>query len=143
MYVRSCVHPVVTFIAPPENITVCRGSDVNISCGYQWFTALTTEWIINGTVFSQQELRDSPLYQLNNPISPRIYSLTLFSINSSTTFQCVVSSNPTTTSTLGTVTVKGMYVRLYQYVRAHTVHTYTCIYTNALVCTCVYSYVAS
>ena len=120
MYVRLCVHPVVTFIAPPENITVCRGNDVNISCGYLWRRGLPTKWIINGTMFSQQELMDSPLYHLNNPTSPMTYSLTLFSISSSTTFQCVVHSTPTTTSSLGTVTVNGMYVRLNQYVCAHT-----------------------
>ena len=143
MYVRICVHPVVTFIAPPENITVCRGSNVTISCGFQSGSILPTTWLINGTMYTQEELRDNPLYQLNKPARPTSYSLTVFSINSSTTFQCIVHSTPTTTSTLGTVTVKGTYVRLYQYVRAHTVHTCTCIYTNALVCTCVYSYVAS
>ena len=101
---------------PPENTTVSRGSDVNISCGYVTATALPVTWIINGTSFDQQEIVNSPLYHLNNPTSPITTSLTVFSINATTTFQCVVlnRSTPVTTSTLGTVIVIGMYVlRMY------------------------------
>ena len=96
---------VVTFLAPPQNTTAIRGSQVTISCGYKWHTALLTEWFINETVFNQQELQNSSLYQLNSPTSPMTYSLTVFSINSTTTFKCVVLSDTTTTSTPGTVTV--------------------------------------
>ena len=106
------MHPVVTIATPPENITVCRGSDVNISCGYLWITVLPVTWIINGT---QQEIVNNPLYQLNNPISSPTSSLTVFSINATTTFQCVIQSTltTTTTSTHGTVTVtNGMCVHL-------------------------------
>ena len=96
---------------PPENETVNIGSNVNISCGYQWPRALPVTWIINGTSFTQQEIVDSPLYQLNNPNSPMKVSLTVLSINHTTTFQCVVHSTLNTTSTLGTVTVTtGMYI---------------------------------
>ena len=102
---------VVTITAPPENTIECRGSDVTISCGYQWATTLPVTWIINGTSFTQQEVVDSPLYQLNNPTAPSTLSLTVFSINHTTTLQCIVHSTPITTSTLGTVTVTtGMYV---------------------------------
>ena len=110
MYVRICVHLVVTFIAPLENTTVCRGSDVNISCGYKSATAIPIKWWINGTEFTQEDLQNNPLYQLNSPTSPMTYSLTVFSIDGTTTFQCVVLSDPTITSTLGTVIVNGMYV---------------------------------
>ena len=75
---------------PPENTTVNRGSSVTISCGYQWSRALPVTWIINGTLFTQQQVVDSPLYELNNPTTPRTYSLKVFSINGNTTFQCVV-----------------------------------------------------
>ena len=99
---------VVTITRPPENETVNIGSDVTISCGYQRATALPVIWIINGTSFTQQEVVDSPLYQLNNPTSPSTFSLTVFSINHTTTFQCLVHS---TLSTLGTVNViTGMYI---------------------------------
>ena len=105
------VRIVVTFLTPPQNITVTRGSDVTISCGYQSSTGLLTEWIINGTRFTQQELLDNPRYQHNDVFSARNYSLTVFSINGTTTFQCIVMSNPTINSTRGTVTVNGMYVQ--------------------------------
>ena len=84
---------------------------MNISCGYQWVTALPVTWIINGTSFDQQEIVNSPLYRLNNPLSPVITSLTVFSISGTTTFQCVVPSIPViTTSTRGTVIViNGIY----------------------------------
>ena len=99
------VYLLVTIITPPESTIKCRGRNANISCGYQWSTALPVTWIINGTSFSQEEIVDSPLYQLNNPGSPRVLSLTVFSINYTTTFQCVIHSTLNTTSTLGTVTV--------------------------------------
>ena len=107
-----CTYFVVTIMVPPENTTVNRGSNVTISCRYMWSTVLPVTWIINGTSFTQQEVVDSPLYQLNNPTSPMTHSLTVISVNHTTTFQCVVHSTPSTTSTLGTVTVTaGMYVR--------------------------------
>ena len=113
--VYTYMYLVVTIASPPENTTVYIGDSVTISCGYQWSRALLVTWIINGTSFTQQELVDSSLYQLNNPLSPMTHSLTVFSINGTTTFQCVVHSTPnTTTSTLGTVNVTtGVYVCTY------------------------------
>ena len=113
--------PLVTINIPPKNRTICKGSNVNISCGYQWSIALPVTWIINGTSFTQQEVVDSPLYQLNHATAPMTHSLTVFLINSTTTFQCIVHSTPDSTSTLGTVTVTtGMYV-----------HTYVTVYVCA------------
>ena len=100
----------VTITRPPENTTVCRGSNVTISCGYVSATAEPVTWIINGTSLTQQELLNNPLYQLNNAISPMTFSLTFFFINGTTTFQCIILSTTNTTSALGTVTVtNGMY----------------------------------
>ena len=105
MYVHMYnFYPVVTIITPPQNTTVCRGSDVTISCGYQWATALPVTWIINGTSFTQDQIVNSPLYQLNNPLNPKFTSLTVFSINGTTTFQCIVLYQ-LATSTRGTVTL--------------------------------------
>ena len=78
---------------------------MTISCGYQWAAVLPVTWIINGTSFTQQEIMDSPLYQLNNPRSTMNLSLTVFSINGTTTFQCIVYSATNVTSTLGTINV--------------------------------------
>ena len=104
----------MTIARPPENTTVCRGSNVTISCGYVRSTAVHVTWIINGTSFTLQEVWESPLYQLNNPTSPNALSLTVFSINDTTTFQCIVHSIRNTTSTLGTVMVTdGMLVCMY------------------------------
>ena len=86
------VHPVVIITTPPENTTVCSGSDVTISCGHTIATVLPVTWIINGTSFTLEEIPNSPLYQLNNPFGPPTLSLTVFSINGTTTFQCVVLS---------------------------------------------------
>ena len=80
---------------------------MTISCGYQWHTALRTTWLINGTVFTLEQLRDSSMYQLNSVNTPTASSLAVFSINSTTTFRCLISSTPSTTSTVGTVTVIG------------------------------------
>ena len=114
----------MTIPKPPENTTVSRGSDVTISCGHVTATALSVTWIINGTSFAQEEIVNSPLYRLNNPASPPTLSLTVFSINGTTTFQCVVLSTPITTSTRGTVTVTSgmyvcMYVHMYSYIASY------------------------
>ena len=101
---------------PPENTTACRGSNVTVSCGYISATAVPVTWIINGTSFDQEMLENSQLYQLDNPIHPLHYSLTVFSINHTTTFQCIVHTTSGTTSTPGTVTVIGMYVHTYMYI---------------------------
>ena len=99
-----------------ENTTVCRGSDVTISCGHVSATSLPVTWIINGTSLDQ-ELLNSPLYQLNNLTSPMRASLTMFSINSTTTFQCIfLSTSDKTTCTSGTVIVFGMYIYVHTYV---------------------------
>ena len=105
--------PIVTITRPPENSTACRGSTIIISCGYQSVIPLPVTWIINGTAFTEDGVRRNG-YQLNNPTTPNALSLTVFSINGNTTFQCMVHSNVNTTSTLGTVTVTtGMYVYTY------------------------------
>ena len=103
----------MTITTPPENTTVCRGSDVTISCGHVTPMALPVTWIINGTSFNQQEIVNSPLYQLNRQSTPTENSLIVFSINGTTTFQCVVLSIPNTFSTIGTVTITGMYICMY------------------------------
>ena len=120
MHTYVCLIIVVIITIPPQNRTVNRGSDETISCGYQWTTALPVTWIINGISFTQQEIMNSPLYQLNNPTIPTANSLIVFSINGTTTFQCVVLSTPNTTSTRGTILVIGMYVRMH--VRRYSVH---------------------
>ena len=95
-------------------MTVCSGSDVLVRCGYLSTSLLPVTWIINGTPFDQSAIDNSPLYQLNNPTTPRRVSLTVFSINHITTFQCVVQS---TSSRIQTVTVTtGTYVCMYSYV---------------------------
>ena len=91
---------------PPENTTTCRGRDVTISCGYLSVTTVPVTWIINETSFTQQEIVDSSLYQLNNPGNTNSLSLTVFSINYTTILQCIINSTPNTTiSTPGTITV--------------------------------------
>ena len=108
-----CMYLVDVIRTPPENTTVCRGSDVNISCGYQLANALPVTWIINGTSFDQSAIENSPLYQLNNPTDSSTLSLTIFSINGTTTVQCIILSIPITASTLGTVTTIGMCICVY------------------------------
>ena len=86
-----------------------------VRCGYAWSTRLSVTWIINGSIFDQSAIQSSPLYRLNNLGTPRRVSLTVFSINHTTTFQCVVHSTTNkTTSKRGIVTVTtGTYVRMY------------------------------
>ena len=103
----------VILTTPPENTTVCRGSDVTISCGHVTATLLRVTWIINGTLFDQDEILNSPLYQQSRQSTPTENSLIVFSINGTTTFQCIVQSTTNTISTIGTVTVTGSYVCVY------------------------------
>ena len=120
----------VTITTPPENTTVCRGSNVTISCGHVTAIALPVTWIINGTSFDQQKILNSPLYQLNRQSTPTENSLTVFSINGTTTFQCIVLSTPNTISTIGIVTVTGshvgVYIRMYVYTHVCIMYMYMC-----------------
>ena len=105
MCVRMCVLIVVAITRPPEDTTACRGSEVIISCGHNSTTSFNTIWSINGS--GSRSFVNDPLYQYSNQ------TLTVFSINYTTTFQCsvqILQSPPIIlTSTLGTVTVVGMY----------------------------------
>ena len=75
--------------------SACRGSRVTISCSHSCTTPLLLTWIINGTLLTQQEVENSPLYHLNYVTVPLHYSLTVRSIDSTTTFKCTVqSTNP-------------------------------------------------
>ena len=146
MCMRTYVCLVVIIITPPENTTVSRGSDVTISCGYQRISASPVLWIINRTSFTQEELVNSPLYQLNNPTSPMTFSMTVFSINDTTTFQCVIVT-PLTTSVQGTVTViNGTYVKINKKFETHFHNPshYKCIYVHVFlfvrVCVCSRGY---
>ena len=103
----------INFVAPPQNMTVNRGSNETISCGHVITMTRPVTWIINGTSFSQEQIFFNSLYRLNRQTTPAEISLTVFSINGTTTFQCVVHSTPVTTSTLGTINVTGTYVRMH------------------------------
>ena len=106
-----CVSCIVIITYPPGNITACRNDDTTtISCGYQSNSTFPVTWIINGTSFTQDEIMQSPWYRLNNLTNPSNFSLTIFSINGTTTIQCVIQSTPNVTSTHGLINVTGIYV---------------------------------
>ena len=84
---------------------MCRGSDVIISCGHNSTDIFDTVWSFNGS---------APILVMNNRMYQAInQTLTLFSINYTTTVQCAVhirvSPPIILTSGTATVTVVGMY----------------------------------
>ena len=109
------MYAIATIDDPPMNDTVCRDSNVIISCGYSGFTSPVT-WIINGTLFDQSNITNNPSYHQNNINRPSDYSLDVFSISDTTTFQCIIHSDSDVSSAQGIVTVIGTYVRYYSYV---------------------------
>ena len=82
----------MTITTPPEDTTVCRGSDVTISCGYDSDISLDPVWRINVSSFLHSAIMNMPSYQLNNPTTPINYSLTIFSINGTTSIRCIIAS---------------------------------------------------
>ena len=109
-----CVLIVVVITRPPENATVCRGSDVIISCGINSTDAFNIIWSFNGSSFSS--IPNNAMYQAINQ------TLTMFSINYTTTVQCAVHILPSSMilqSTAGTVTVVGMCKCILEYIYAH------------------------
>ena len=105
----------MTITTPPEDTTVCRGSDVTISCGYDSDTPLGVLWRLNGTTqLLQSNIINMSSYQVNNPTTPVNYSLTVFSINGTTVIRCsVFSQSLNITPALSpdiTVNVIGMYI---------------------------------
>ena len=102
------LYPVAQIIKPPENITVCNGSNVTISCGYQSSAKLPVVWTIGDvTYFDEDYVDNDPRYHLNNKSNPEGYSLTIYYVNYTTTVRCGICS-PLIYSTYGTETV-GMY----------------------------------
>ena len=91
-----------------------------ISCGHNSTPPFHTIWSINGSDFNS--LVNDPLYLVKNQ------TLTVFSINYTTTFSVqvqILQSPPIVlTSTLGTVTVVGMYKCIY-----------VCMYVCGYICT--------
>ena len=103
----------MTFTTPPEDTTVCRGSDVTISCGYDSDVPLYVLWRINVTHFNESQIMNMSSYQLNNPTTPIKYSLTVFSLNATTDFRCIIRTQSfSCVSSLVTVTVIGTYMRM-------------------------------
>ena len=97
----------MTITRPPNNLKVCRGSRVTITCGYQIECpdALPVTWIINGMSFTADDIMDNPMYRLKTPTTPNAPALTIQPINGNVTIQCIVYSTTSTTSAPGTVTV--------------------------------------
>ena len=107
-----CIFIAVALTRPPEDTTVCRGSDVIISCGPNSTDTFATVWSFNGSSFSS--IVNGRVYQAINQ------TLTIFSINYTTTVQCAVhirgvSPPIVLTSGTATVTVVGMYKLFYVY----------------------------
>ena len=120
IYVHLYLHSVVTITTPPEDTAVCRGSDVTISCGYDSDTLLNVVWRINRTAhLTHSDIMNLSSYQVNNPTTPVNYSLTIFSINGTTTIRCsIFLPYSTITPALSpevTITVIGMCI-MYIYV---------------------------
>ena len=114
------IHSVVSITTPPEDTTVCRDSNVTISCGYDSDTPLDVVWRINRTAqLLQSQIMNMSSYQLNNPTTPVNYSLTVFSINGTTIIRCsIFSQSLNITPALSpevTITVIGMCI-MYVYV---------------------------
>jgi len=97
-------------VKPPGNKTVCINGRVTINCGYDSNITLPVIWIINGTLFTQEELMNNSLYQLNNYAAPLNTSLTIASIKNSTTVQCLVQSTSNIASWPGRINVISKYV---------------------------------
>ena len=120
-----CIYTIATIDDPPMNMTICRGSDVTINCGYGDFISFVT-WIINGTSFNQSDIMNNPSYQQHNLNRPSKYSLEVYSITGTTTFQCIIHSDPAVTSTEGIVTVIGMWTAICSVTYRMCVHTNVC-----------------
>lgn len=95
-------------IRPPENTTVCKDTNVTISCGYQSNAKLPVTWIIDGDFYNELALLGIG-YRLNNISNPLSYSVTIRSIRYTTIVQCGICSPPKY-STSGRVTVVGTYL---------------------------------
>ena len=132
-YMRICIFiHLGIIIKPPENKTVCINGSVTINCGYGSNITLPVVWIINGTSFTQEELMNSYMYQLNNHTVPLNVSLTIISIMYSVTVQCLVQSNSSIASSLGTINVTCKYFGctfMHVHMHAYIMCTHPCVHT--------------
>ena len=118
-----CIFIVVVITRPPEDTTVCRGSDVIINCGHNSTDRFDTVWSFNGSSFSL--IVNGQVYRAINQ------TLIIFSINYTTTVQCAVHIrvSPPILLTSGTATV--MVVGMYKYIMYVFMHNEwnACTYT--------------
>ena len=121
------VYVTVTFTSSSKNLTVCRGHNLTIECSGHRSTTSVVTWTINGTLYSESAAVNNPLYQRSNPTDSLLYSLKVFSMNHTTTFQCILYLCSTTGATVFRGTNK-ITVTTGTYVHSH-------VYTVATVCT--------
>ena len=103
-----CVFVAVAITRPPGDTTVCRGSNVTISCGHNSTDRFDTVWGFNGSALSK--IVNNRIYRAINQ------TLIIFSINHTTNVQCAVHIriSPRIVLTSGTATV--MVVGMYKYI---------------------------
>jgi len=118
---------------------VCDGNTVNIFCGIiknPW--GFVPHWRIikrdsSGSVISDMDIRANDLdgddglewiYDLNNPEDNRLVVGPVDETYNQSSYQCVSSTNPVFSSTIGTLTVAGEILHIY-------VHMHVCKYLFA------------
>ncbi|XP_065894863.1 uncharacterized protein [Dysidea avara] len=97
---------------PEDNIIVCVGDEVNITCGYTLTLSfkLSLTWIIDGVSYSSSEIMSSSIYHSPVVSNSEDTILTIYSVSeqmNGTTIQCEIPISPPVYSSNGTLTVIG------------------------------------
>ena len=111
--VFACLFTGLNITDPPEdNIIVCVGDEVNITCGYTLTLSfkLSLTWIIDGVSYSSSEIMSSSIYHSPVVSNSEDTILTIYSVSeqmNGTTIQCEIPISPPVYSSNGTLTVIG------------------------------------
>ena len=95
---------------PPQNVMVCVGDDVNITCGYTFSIPLAPVWIIDGQTFSVVDIMNSNLFNSPAVANTTDTVLTVYNVSeltNGTTFQCQFTLSISLKSSISTLTIFG------------------------------------
>ncbi|XP_065917839.1 fibronectin-like [Dysidea avara] len=97
-------------IHPPQDVIICAGDDVNITCGHNYTASLTPLWRINGQAISGSKIGTNNTFEMTVVADNIDTVLTVYSANeilNQTKFQCEFTFLPPVKSSVGILTVMG------------------------------------
>ena len=112
LYSNTCITGLI-IIHPPQDVTICAGDDVNITCGYNFSVQIYPLWRRNRQAISYSNIGTNNTFEMPSVADNIDTVLTVYSTNeivNQTRFQCEFQFLPPVLSSVGILTVMGKVV---------------------------------